>query len=55
MAVIIGREVFKMGWSINWDMIFYPGLFLSILCLITILISSWKAVKARPRELLSDS
>lgn len=55
MAVIIGREVFKMGWSINWVMIFLPGLFLSVLCLVTILISSWSAVKAKPRELLSDS
>lgn len=55
MAIIIGREVFKLGWSINWEMIFYPGLFLSVLCLVTILISSWKAVKAKPRELLSDS
>ncbi|MBA2404138.1 MAG: hypothetical protein H0V66_05155, partial [Bdellovibrionales bacterium] len=35
MAIIIGREVFKLGWSINWEMIFYPGLFLSILCLVT--------------------
>jgi putative ABC transport system permease protein len=55
MAVIIAREVFKMGWGINWEMIFYPGLFLSVLCLVTILISSWNAVKAKPRELLSDS
>jgi putative ABC transport system permease protein len=55
MAIIIGREVFKLGWSINWEMIFYPGLFLSVLCLVTILISSWNAVKAKPRELLSDS
>ncbi len=55
MAIIIGREVFKLGWSINWSMIFYPGLLLSILCLVTILFSSWNAVKAKPRELLSDS
>lgn len=55
MAVIIGREVFKLGWSINWEMIFYPGLLLSILCLVTILISSWSAVRAKPRELLSDA
>jgi putative ABC transport system permease protein len=55
MAIIIGREVFKLGWSINWGMIFYPGLLLSVLCLVTILFSSWNAVKAKPRELLSDS
>lgn len=55
MAILIGREVFKLDWSINWPMMVYPGLFLSVLCLVTILISSWKAVKAKPRELLSDS
>ena len=55
MAIIIGREAFKLDWSINWPMIIYPGLLLSILCLVTIVISSWKAVKAKPRELLSDS
>jgi putative ABC transport system permease protein len=55
MAMLIGREVFKLDWSINWPMMVYPGLFLSVLCLVTILISSWKAVKAKPRELLSDS
>lgn len=55
MAILIGREVFKLDWSINWPMMIYPGVFLSVLCLVTILISSWKAVKAKPRELLSDS
>ena len=55
MAVIIGREAFKLDPSIDWSLIFYPGLFLSILCLVTILLSSWKAVRAKPRELLSDS
>lgn len=55
MAILIGREVFKLDWSINWAMMIYPGLFLSVLCLVTILISSWRAVEAKPRELLSDS
>lgn len=55
MALMIGKEVFKLDWSINWPMMIYPGLFLSVLCLVTILISSWKAVRAKPRELLSDS
>lgn len=55
MAVIIGREAFKVEPSIDWARIFWPGLFLSILCLVTILLSSWKAVSAKPRELLSDS
>lgn len=55
MAVIIGQEVFKLTWSVDWERMFYPGAFLTILCLGTILISSHKALKARPRELLSDS
>ena len=55
MAIIIGHEVFKLDWSIHWGRILYPGLFLSVLCLVTILLSSRKAVRAKPRELLSDS
>lgn len=55
MAVAIGMEVFKLSPSIDWSRILYPGAVLSVLCLGTILLSSQKAVKARPRELLSDS
>jgi putative ABC transport system permease protein len=55
MALLIGREVFKLEWGIDWPLMFYPGFFLSILCLVTILISSWRAVQAKPRELLSDA
>ena len=55
MAIIIGREAFKLEWSIDLGRIIYPGLLLTILCLGTILISSWKAVRSKPRELLSDS
>jgi ABC-type antimicrobial peptide transport system permease subunit len=55
MAIIIGREAFKLEWSIDLGRIIYPGLFLTILCLGTIFISSWKAVRSKPRELLSDS
>jgi ABC-type antimicrobial peptide transport system permease subunit len=55
MAMMIGREVFKLSWSLDWSRMIYPGLFLTILCLGTILFSSWKAVRAKPRELLSDS
>jgi ABC-type antimicrobial peptide transport system permease subunit len=55
MASIIGMEIFKLDWSIGWQRIFWPGIWLSILCLFTILVSSWRAVNSKPRELLSDS
>jgi predicted lysophospholipase L1 biosynthesis ABC-type transport system permease subunit len=55
MAVLIGDKVFKLAWSVDWNKILMPALLLSLLCLATIVISSWRALKARPRELLSDS
>jgi ABC-type antimicrobial peptide transport system permease subunit len=55
IAQLIGREVFKLSPSVDWERILYPALLLTILCLATILISSWRAVRAKPRELLSDS
>ena len=55
IAVLIGSEAFKLSWSIDWGKFFFPILLLSILCLVTILASSWRAIKAKPRELLSDS
>jgi putative ABC transport system permease protein len=55
IAQLIGREVFKLSPTVDWARIFYPALLLTVLCLATILISSWRAVSARPRELLSDS
>ncbi|MFP5386707.1 MAG: ABC transporter permease, partial [Bacteriovoracia bacterium] len=55
IAQIIGKEVFKISPSVDWSRILFPALLLTVLCLATILISSWRAVKARPRELLSDS
>jgi putative ABC transport system permease protein len=55
MALLIGREVFKLTWSLDWERVFYPGLGLTILCLMTIILSSWRAIRAKPRELLSDS
>jgi len=55
IAQLIGREVFKISPSVDWERIFYPALFLSVLCLVTILASSWRAVRAKPKELLSDS
>ncbi len=55
IAQLIGREVFKLSFSVDWMRIIMPGFALTILCLATILISSWRVVRARPRELLSDS
>lgn len=55
IAQLIGTEVFKLSLSIDWVRILVPGLLLSVLCLGTIILSSWRAVSARPRELLSDS
>jgi putative ABC transport system permease protein len=55
IALIIGREIFKLTWSIDWISILAPAGLLIILCLVTILLSSWKAVATKPRELLSDS
>lgn len=55
IAQVIGREVFKLSPSVDWYRLLYPALLLTILCLATILISSWRAVRAKPRELLSDS
>jgi putative ABC transport system permease protein len=55
IAVLIGREIFKLDWTIDWERIIYPALGLSVLCLGTILLSSWRAIKVRPKALLSDS
>jgi putative ABC transport system permease protein len=55
IAQLIGKEVFKLGFSIDWMRLLIPGLSLTILCLATILLTSWRTVRARPRELLSDS
>jgi putative ABC transport system permease protein len=55
ISQLIGREVFKLSWQIDWGRMLLPGLLLTLLCLGTLLLSSWKALRARPRELLSDS
>lgn len=55
MAQLIGLEIFKLSWSVDWGRLLYPGLLLIILCLGTILLSSWHALRSKPRELLSDS
>jgi len=54
MAQAIGIEVFKLSFSVDWARVFIPGLILMIVCLVTILGSSWQAVRAKPRELLSE-
>lgn len=55
IAQLIGREVFKLSPSVDWVRLLVPALLLTVLCLVTILVSSWRAVRAKPRELLSDS
>lgn len=55
MANLIGQEVFKLDWDFEGGRMVFPFLLLSVLCLSTILVSSWRAVRSRPRELLSDS
>jgi putative ABC transport system permease protein len=54
LAQVIVIEIFKISPSFDWGRVIYPGLLLTILCLATILLSSWRAVRANPRELLSD-
>lgn len=55
MAQVISQEAFKLGWSISVERIVVPGLVLIILCLATILLSSYRALKAKTRELLSEN
>jgi putative ABC transport system permease protein len=54
IAQIIGKEIFKLSLMIDWPRMIYPGVFLLILCCLTILLSSWRIVEAKPRSLLSD-
>ncbi|MGE3610011.1 MAG: ABC transporter permease [Bacteriovoracaceae bacterium] len=54
MAQVIGKEVFKLGIGFDLIRMLAPVCLLVVLCLTTIFVSSWRAVKARPRELLSD-
>lgn len=54
MAQIIGIEVFKLGLSVSWIRIIFPALLLMFICLMTILVSSWRAIGARPKELLAE-
>lgn len=55
IAQVIGREVFKLAPGVDWERLLYPAGLLTVLCLVTIMASSWRAVRAQPRELLSDS
>jgi putative ABC transport system permease protein len=54
IAQLLGREIFKLGLTIDWVRLFVPGCFLLALCTLTILMSSWRIVEAKPRELLSQ-
>lgn len=55
ISQILAQEIFRLDWEIDWTRILYPGAFLTILCLATIYIASWRVVKASPRELLSET
>lgn len=55
MAQVIGKEIFKVSPTIDWERILYPALLLTFLCLATILMASWRAISAKPKELLSES
>ncbi|HXH30726.1 MAG TPA: FtsX-like permease family protein [Bacteriovoracaceae bacterium] len=55
LAQFIGKEIFKLPFSVEWSRVFIPAAALSVLCLATILLSSWRALNAKPRELLSDN
>ncbi len=55
IAQVIGIEVFKVSLSVDWPRLIIPGIFLSILCLMTVLVASWRATEVRPRQLLADS
>lgn len=55
IAQVIGKEVFKLEMSVDWGRMIYPFLLLSTLCLATIILSSYKALRASPRELLTET
>jgi len=54
MANVLGLEIFKLSFDIDASRMLIPMVLLSILCLLTLTLSSWRAVRAKPRELLSD-
>lgn len=55
MANLLGQEVMRLPWSTDVEKMLVPGVVLSVLCLLTILISSWRAVSLKPRQLLADT
>jgi putative ABC transport system permease protein len=55
MANLLGQEVMRLPWSTDANKMIVPGIALSILCLLTILLSSWRAVRLKPRQLLADT
>ena len=55
MANLLGQEVMRLPWSTDGEKMLIPGLILSVLCLSTILVSSWRAVRLKPRQLLADT
>lgn len=55
MANLLGQEVMRLPWSTDGEKMLIPGLILSVLCLLTILVSSWRAVRLKPRQLLADT
>jgi putative ABC transport system permease protein len=55
IAQVIGREAFKLPLGIDWTRLFVPALALSALCLLTILVASYRATRTPARELLADA
>jgi putative ABC transport system permease protein len=55
MANLLGQEVMRLPWSTDAEIMLFPGMVLSVLCLLTILVSSWRAVRLKPRQLLADT
>ncbi len=55
MANLLGQEVMRLPWSTDAEKMILPGILLTVLCLLTILVSSWRAVRLKPRQLLADT
>jgi len=55
LAILIGNEVFKVTPMIDFMLFVKPFIGLSVMCLVTIILTSTKATKVSPGELLSDN
>jgi putative ABC transport system permease protein len=55
MANLLGQEIMRLSWSTDGEIMLIPGILLTVLCLLTILLSSWRAVRLKPRQLLADT